>query len=73
MVEYVHNQWPNAMTKKTPYDMIMGYTPRVESVEKPSKNLPQIEERMANLERAREQAFRNVVDVKTWRGLGGLT
>ena len=64
MAEYAHNQWPNATTKKTPYDMIMGYTPRVESVEKPSKNLPQIEERMADLERAREQAFRNVVEAQ---------
>ena len=64
MAEYAHNQWPNATTKKTPYDMIMGYTPRVESVEKPSKNLPQIEERMADLEWAREQAFRNVIEAQ---------
>ena len=64
MAEYMHNQWPNATTKKMSYNMIMGYTLRVESVKKPSKNLPQIEERMADLERAREQAFRNVVEAQ---------
>ena len=64
MVEYAHNQWPNATTRKMPYNMIMGYTPRVELVEKPSKNLPQIEKRMADLEKAREQAFRNVIEAQ---------
>jgi hypothetical protein len=25
MAEFTHNQWPNATTKKTPFDLIMGY------------------------------------------------
>jgi hypothetical protein len=27
MAEFAHNQWPNATTKKTPFDLIMGYVP----------------------------------------------
>ena len=28
--EFAHNQMPNATTRKTPFDLIMGYTPRIE-------------------------------------------
>jgi hypothetical protein len=27
MAEFAHNQWPSATTKKTPFELIMGYTP----------------------------------------------
>ena len=27
IVEFAHNSWPNATTKKSPFDLIMGYTP----------------------------------------------
>jgi hypothetical protein len=43
MAEFVHNQWPNATTKKTPFKLIMGYTPRTEWMKKPSP-VHQVEE-----------------------------
>ena len=49
MAEFMHNSWPNAMTKKTPFKLIMGYTPRVEWHTKPGK-VPTAEERLKNLE-----------------------
>ena len=27
IAQYVHNAWPNTMTKQTPFDLIMGYVP----------------------------------------------
>jgi hypothetical protein len=56
MAEFTHNQWPNATTKKTPFDLIMGYTPRTEWMKKPSP-IPQVEERLAELEQVRRAAW----------------
>jgi hypothetical protein len=43
MAEFAHNQWPNATTKKTPFELIMGYVPRTEWMKKPS-TIPHVEE-----------------------------
>jgi hypothetical protein len=56
MAEFVHNQWPNATTKKTPFKLIMGYNPRTEWMKKPSP-IPQVEERLAKLEQVRKAAW----------------
>jgi hypothetical protein len=56
MVEFTHNQWPNATTKKAPFDLIMGYVPKVEHIKKPSP-VPQVEERLAELECVRKIAW----------------
>jgi hypothetical protein len=56
MAEFAHNQWPSVTTKKTPFELIMGYTPRVEQIGKPSA-VPQVEERLADLERVRKIAW----------------
>jgi hypothetical protein len=56
MAEFVHNQWPNATTKKAPFDLIMGYVPRVKHIKKPSP-VPQVEERLAELEHVRKIAW----------------
>jgi hypothetical protein len=56
MEEFAHNQWPNATTKKAPFDLIMGYVPRVEHIKKPSP-VPQVEERLAELEHVRKIAW----------------
>jgi hypothetical protein len=29
LAQYVHNSWISSMTKKTPFDLLMGYTPRL--------------------------------------------
>jgi hypothetical protein len=58
--EFAHNQWPNATTMKTPFDLIMGYTPRLEWNLHPSQ-IPAVEERLGKLEENREEAFRNIL------------
>ena len=47
--EFTHNQWPNNMTKKTPYELIMGFTPQFEWNIQPSQ-VPEVEERLGELE-----------------------
>jgi hypothetical protein len=56
MAELAHNQWPNATTEKAPFDLIMGYVPRMEQIKKPSP-VPQVEERLMELERVRKVAW----------------
>jgi hypothetical protein len=56
MAEFAHNQWPNATTKKAPFDLIMGYVPCHEHIKKPS-SVPQVKERLAELERVRKVAW----------------
>jgi hypothetical protein len=55
MAEFTHNQWPNATTKKAPFDLIMGYIPHIEQIKKPSP-VPQVEEQLAELEHVRKVA-----------------
>jgi hypothetical protein len=47
--EFVHNSWPSATTKKSPFDLIMGYTPEVEWVEGPN-HLPAVAMRLSELD-----------------------
>jgi hypothetical protein len=56
MAEFAHNQWLNATTKKAPFDLIMGYVPKVKHIKKPSP-VPQVEERLAELEHVRKIAW----------------
>jgi transposase InsO family protein len=56
MAEFAHNQWPNATTKKALFDLIMGYVPSMEQIKKPSP-VPQVEERLAELEQVRKVAW----------------
>jgi hypothetical protein len=53
MAEFTHNQWPNATTRETPFKLIMGYTPKVEWIKKPSP-VPQVEEQLKELEQVRK-------------------
>jgi hypothetical protein len=56
MAEFAHNQWPNATTKKAPFDLIMGYIPHMGQIKKPSP-VPQVEEQLAELEHVRKVAW----------------
>ena len=58
--EFCHNQWLNATTRYTPFDIIMGYTPRLEWNMSPSQ-IPAVEERLGKLEDNQQQAFRNIL------------
>jgi transposase InsO family protein len=63
MAEFAHNQWPNATTKKVPFDLIMGYVPHMEQIKKPSP-VPQVEERLTELERVRKVAWEAMLRVQ---------
>jgi hypothetical protein len=63
MAEFAHNQWPNATTKKAPFDLIMGYVPKVKHIKKPSP-VPQVEERLAELECVRKIAWDAMLKVQ---------
>src|SRR5712691_6795126 len=55
LAQYTKNSWPSAMTKKTPFDLLIGYTPRVHQ---PSRrtDIPTLEERVKSIKEAREAA-----------------
>jgi hypothetical protein len=59
MAEFAHNQMPNATTKKSPYDMIMGFTPKLDWQSTPSP-VPSVATRLEELEQIRDNALRNV-------------
>jgi hypothetical protein len=54
--EFAHNSWPSATTKKSPFDLIMGYTPRIEWVEGPS-HLPTVTMRLSELNNIRDSHY----------------
>ena len=62
--EFAHNQWPNATTQKTPFELIMGYTPKLEWNLLPSQ-VPAVEKRLGELEEVRQEAFRNILKAQS--------
>jgi len=52
LAQYIHNSWQSSTTKKTPYELILGYTP---SVHQPSRAtaLPGITERLEKIKEHR--------------------
>src|ERR1700744_599515 len=62
MAEFAHNQMPNATTKKTPYELIMGYTPKVEWVDTVwTEAVPAVAQRIEALNYARGTAYDNIL------------
>jgi hypothetical protein len=59
LAEFAHNSWPNTTTKKSPYDLIMGYTPKVEWVEGPN-HLPTVKMRITELDKIRDNALEQI-------------
>ena len=55
LAQYTLNSWPNATTKKAPFELIMGYVPRVHQTARPFKS-PTLEARLQQLTQAREEA-----------------
>ena len=62
--EFTHNQWPNATTQKTPFELIMGYTTKLEWNILPSQ-VPAVEERLGKLEEIQQEAFRNILKAQS--------
>ena len=55
LAQYTLNAWPNATTKKTPFELILGYTPKVHQSARAFKS-PSVENRLQKLKQAREEA-----------------
>ncbi len=51
----MHNQWPHETTKKTPFDLIMGFTPRTDWLG--ISNVPTVTDRLEEMEQARNRAL----------------
>src|SRR6202012_1411245 len=65
MAEFAHNQMPNATIKKTPYKMIMGYTPKVEWVDTVrTEAVPTVAQRIEALNYARGTAYNNILEAQ---------
>ena len=62
IAEFAHNQWPNVATRRSPYDLIMGYTPRVEWPKKPNMGrTPSVEAQISELNKLRDNAMQAIV------------
>src|SRR6266702_3832097 len=53
--EFAHNQWPHETTKKTPFDLIMGFTPRTDW--QGISQVPTVTQRLEEMEQARNRAL----------------
>ena len=55
IAQYVHNSWTSSTTKKTPFDLLIGYTPQAHQPTRPT-HLPNIETRLEYIKEARNAA-----------------
>ena len=55
LAQYTLNAWPNATTKKAPFELIMGHIPQVHQSARPFKS-PTVEVRMQQMKQARQEA-----------------
>ena len=69
IAEFAHNSWPNATTKKSPFDLIMGYTPTLEWSREPSP-VPLVTSRLLELEKIQDEALGNIERAKKAMKIG---
>ena len=55
LAQYTLNAWPNTMTKKAPFELIMGHIPRVHQSAQPFKS-PTVEARIQQIKQACQDA-----------------
>jgi Integrase zinc binding domain len=55
IAQYVHNSWPSTTTGQTPFDLLIGFTPRIKESQQ-TTNIPEIEHRIAHLKTLRDRA-----------------
>ena len=55
LAQYTLNVWPNATTKKAPFELIMGHIPRVHQSARPFKS-PTVKARMQQMKQACQEA-----------------
>ncbi len=55
MAEFAHNLWPYKITRKSPFELLMGYNPCTDWIDRPSPIL-QVALRLQQFKEARAQA-----------------
>src|SRR5487761_1866949 len=55
LAQYVKNSWPHTTTKKTPFDLLIGCTPRAHQPDRETKQ-QDLATRVAGIRKAREEA-----------------
>jgi Integrase zinc binding domain len=55
LAQYIHNAWPSSTTGMTPFELLMGFMPRIHGVSKQT-NLPELTKCGEHLKQIREQA-----------------
>jgi len=55
LAQYTKNSWPSATTKKTPYDLLIGYTPKIHQPTRKT-TMPSLEQQLLSIEEARKAA-----------------
>jgi hypothetical protein len=55
LAQYTKNSWPSATTKKTPFDLLIGYTPQIHQPTRKT-NVPLLEQRLSLISEARSTA-----------------
>ncbi len=55
MAEFTHNLWPHEITRKSPFELLMGYNPCADWIDRPSP-IPQVALRLQQFKEARVQA-----------------
>jgi len=55
LTQYTKNSWPSATTKKTPFDLLIGYTPQIHQPTRKT-DIPSIQQRITKIEEARKAA-----------------
>jgi hypothetical protein len=56
ITQYVHNSWPSTTTRQTPFDLLIGFTPRIRENQQQTTNIPEIEYCIAHLKTLRDHA-----------------
>jgi tRNA(Leu) C34 or U34 (ribose-2'-O)-methylase TrmL len=55
--EFAHNQKTHSTTQQSPFFLMMGYEPQAIPTAFPKTNIPSVEQRILNLQKAREEAI----------------
>jgi hypothetical protein len=55
LTQYTKNSWPSATTKRTPFDLLIGYTPQIHQPIRKT-NVPSLEQRLSTINEARSAA-----------------
>jgi hypothetical protein len=55
LAQYTKNSWPSATTKKTPFDLLIGYTLHIHQPTRKT-NVPSLKERLSHISEARSAA-----------------